>query len=113
MLLSHLVGLLKQDMFHQTFFSQNKTFKTVWREKPLFQTPSFLISYIFNVVQAQSTFKYYLLLFTSCRFIILQLQNTDFMKKMNQERLHTQATFKMDHKTHKEFTYRIIQNILT
>ena len=60
MLLSHLVGLLKQDMFHQTFFSQSKTFKVVWREKPLFQTPSFLISYIFNVVQAQ---KYILILF--------------------------------------------------
>ena len=40
-------------MFDQTFFSQNKTFKFAWREKPLFQTPSFLISYIFNVVQAQ------------------------------------------------------------
>ena len=53
MVLSLLVGASKQDMFDQTFFSQNKTFKVVWREKPLFQTPSFLISYIFNVVQAQ------------------------------------------------------------
>ena len=26
----------KQDMFDQTFFSQNKTFKVVWREKPQF-----------------------------------------------------------------------------
>ena len=53
MVLSLLVGASKQDMFDQTFFSQNKTFKVVWHEKPLFQTPSFLISYIFNVVQAQ------------------------------------------------------------
>ena len=28
---------------------------------------------------------------------------------MNQERLHTQGTFKMGHTTLKEFTYRIIQ----
>ena len=30
---------------------------------------------------------------------------------MNQERLHTQCTFKMGHITLKEFTYKIIQNI--
>ena len=47
-------------MFDQIFFSQSKTFKVALREKPLFQTPSFLISYFFNVVQAQ---KYILVLF--------------------------------------------------
>ena len=53
MMLSNLVGLSKQDMFDQTFFSESKTYEVVWREKPLFQTPSFLISHIFNVVQTQ------------------------------------------------------------
>ena len=49
----YLVGLSKKDMFDQTFFSESKTYEVVWCEKPQFQTPSFLISHIFNVVQTQ------------------------------------------------------------
>ena len=41
-------GLLKQDMFDKTFFSQGTPFKVVWLEKPLLLKPSFLISCILS-----------------------------------------------------------------